>query len=161
MKVDELYIILYCKCKFVLILHIFGILHLFVLCFVAKSWIVAQIPTIQSHPYKLSRRWIARFILTQNHHRVLALELFFIQFGHLMYQMCHHKLHRLLFHWHHLEGGDQVLVQGWHTLEQSHDNVFHLHGYIQTRKLNTFNALTLTPQHSNLSSEILLEYKYL
>ena len=40
-----------------------------------------------------------------------------------------------LLHWHRFQGSDQVLVQGPQPLEQSHDDVFMAHKYLQTCEL--------------------------
>lgn len=64
---------------------------------------------------------------------ILGLTLFTLQY--LVHQTCHHVFHRQFFHWHRLEGSDQVLIWGRHFLEQSHGDGFLPHGYLPIREL--------------------------
>lgn len=51
---------------------------------------------------------------------------------HLVHHTCRYVLHHQLIHQHRLQGSDQVLMQSWQTLKQSHDDDFMLHMYLQT-----------------------------
>lgn len=92
---------------------------------------VALFATIDVHPYSLPRRWIAHIVLTQQHYRIFTLGLNFLTLRHVVHQTC-----RCVFlHRHHVQGGDRVFIWHQQTLEQNHDDVFLLHGYLQTHNL--------------------------
>ena len=75
------------------------------------------------------------FTLTHHHCHIFALEFLLLILRHLMHQTCHQVLHHQILHWHRFECSDEVIIRRWQTLEQSHDDVFFPHSYLQTHKL--------------------------
>ena len=60
-NVPQMHSVVHCKCEFVIILHIFGIILLLVLCYIAKMCNTTRFAAIEIRPYTLSRRWMLHF----------------------------------------------------------------------------------------------------
>ena len=95
----------------------------------------AMWPAIETWPCALAWKWVVSFALLKYYGSIPILRFFLITLRHLVHQMCCNVVHCNIFYWDCLQGSDQVFVGHRQVLEQSHDDVFVSHGYIQTNDL--------------------------
>lgn len=72
---------------------------------------------------------MAAFALLQHFGDILTFGVHLLAFLYVVHQTRHLVVHRKIFHWHPLQGGDQLYVQLRQALEQGYNNDFDSHGW--------------------------------